>query len=450
MTFRPLLMLLLILTALLVIYLWKRSSWEGRLIMLTALLAFGAYVRLHFYLLLLVALCLSTFIGVAFFWAWLASARLKVTREIKGEAMVGENIPVRYKVGSRGVVPLFHTRIWDMAFRQRNDRRRDEVEFEEPGYVGILKITAGADMEGLIHIKPPVRGLMELGPIAVQGGDPFGIFSLTRWLPLADELLVLPGWVLMNGLPSIPSRLGNRQQEHLISKEGHSHEFLGTRPYSEGDSLRGVHWPLTAKHDQLIVRQYQREVEEEMLVILDADRDADIGIGAENAFEYLVTLTLSLANAASDLGRPWILVVAGKEIRKITHQSKEPLLQAQHMLARLQADRDVPLETVIDDIRREFRNAACILLTARADSAPAEALSRIDAQLGGGISSVMIRVDPSGFSTSTGAGLESIKRRRKSVRTSTQPQHMAHANVTEFTISAGDNIADLFLSRMTA
>jgi len=442
MSFPPIITAAFLFVALIVILLVRQASLEGKLIMVFGALALAAFFRLHFYLLLLVGLALFTFVIVAWVWAIIGSSRLKLVREIQKEAMVDENVPVRYKIINHAVLPFFHTRIWDRINRKRSDGRTEEVPFESPGYIAILSVKPRETREGLLHFKPSVRGHVIFGPVAIEGGDPFGIFTLTKWLAVPDECLVLPLWVIFRGLPSVPARLGAREQDRLVSREGHSHEFLGTRPYVEGDSLRGVHWPLTARHNKLIVRQFQKEVEEEMLVILDADRRADVGEGAENAFEYLVTLTLSLAFAAAGTGRPWSLIIVGEKTETITHGTKEAILTAQHSLARLRADRTEPIEPFIEKIRSEYHHAGCILLTARTDPGPADALAHGDSA--SGVSSIIIRVDPSGFKTTVDKGIENLKQRRKPPADTGRLVGPEISSITEYRISRGDNIADLF------
>jgi len=436
---------------LVVIFLLRRTSLEGKFIMAFALLAFGTFLRLHFYLLLLTSLALFTFIAVARIWSVLASAAIAVRRELQKEALVGENLPVRYGIVSRSPFPLYHVRVWDRAYRNRSSSDIELVPFEDPGYLSFLRVGPEEKSEAVLHVTPGVRGLLNLGPIAVEGSDPFGIFTPIRWIATGAECLVFPTWVMLSALPSIPAKLGIREQNHLISREGQSHELLGVRVYSEGDSLRRVHWPLTAKHDELIVRQFEREVEEEMLVILDADRIADMGEGAENAIEYLITLASSLVHTASELGRRWTFVVVGPEVETFSHRTKEALLSVQYALARLEANREAPIEEFLDGIRKEHPNSACALLTPRTDSASAVALAKGDSTATD-IHSLIIRIDPDTFASGIDDGLKAMKRRRVAPRKPAQPiaQGPALPQVNEILIKRGENLADLFLSRALA
>jgi len=426
----------------------KNAGCEAKVILAFAALSLTAFGRLHYYLLLFTAFALLAFVGVAALWGWIASLRLTVRREIKDEALVDENVPVNYRVTSGGLFPLYHVRVWDRVWRGHAARQEEQVSFESPGYVGFLRIGLREWSEAVLHFTPAVRGTLHFGPVGVEGGDPFGLFTFMRWLPVGDECLVLPTWLRLSALPLVIARLGTREQDHLVSREGQSHELLGVRAYAEGDNLKRVHWPLTAKHDELIVRQFEREVEEEMLVILDVDRRADVGEGAENALEYLITLASSIVHTASDMAKPWTFIIVGKTIETFTHKAKESLLNVQYALARLEALREAPIEEHLETIRKEYFNSACVLLTARIDPGPAAALARIDASIGEGAHSILIKVDTETFHGGIGDTVRTMKDRKRSQKEpSGDSMSRAVSQVPQITVSRGDNLAELFLVR---
>lgn len=433
------------LSLLLIILLLRRASLEGKIILIFASLALSAFLRLHFYLLLFTSLALFSFVLVAFVWAWIASSSLKLQREVKPECLVGETVPVKYFLTSNVPLPFYHVRIWDRASRIRLSGGEDNIDFLEPGYASFLRIRKNEQSEATLHVVHSVRGNILFGPVAVEGGDPFGIFTFVRWLPIADKCLVLPTWVKLKKLPSVLARLGTRERTHLVSSEGQSHELLGVRAYSDGDSLRRVHWPLTAKHNTLIVRQYEREVEEEILVILDADIEADIGEGAENSFEYLIVIANSIVRSASDMGRPWSLAIVASNIEIFSHSMKEVFQGLQYALARLEANRETPIESHLDSILSSFKGSACILLTARPDPEPALALAKADASVGGDLQSMVIRVDQTGFTASIDSKAKVRKKKRAAPRLERGTQTSSVYQVPEIIVSKGDNISDIFL-----
>lgn len=434
---------------LVVILALRNVSVEAKFIIIAAVLTFLGFLKIRIYLLLFTSMSLFAFIGVALIWAIIATRRLRVERTLADDAMVGENFPVKYRISSSSLFPVYHTRIWDYAGKVRSDGNTERLEFSDPGYISFLSIGRGNASEGTMHVIPEARGRVKLGPIAIEGGDPFGIFMLRRWIRATDEFLVLPGWIRLPSLPAMFTRIGSREQINQVNREGSSHEFLGIRAWSEGDSLRRVHWPLTAKHNQLIVRQFQKEVEEELVIIVDADKRADIGFGAENAFEYMVTLAISMVHTANDQGRPWSLVIQGRERRTFSHQNRDSVTTVQYVLAEILSDREDDIELHIADIAKEHRSVAFVLITPRTDYGPSAALAGVNTVIDLAAASLVIKFDTSTFATGIDSGMEILKRKRSSrVR---QPEETVSASygstpVTELLFRRGNKIDEIFNS----
>ena len=58
------------------------------------------------------------------------------------------------------------------------------------------------------------------------------------------------------------------------------HELHGVREHQPGESLRGVHWPATAHHGRLMVKELDDPGGDELAVVLDARASADVGSAA--------------------------------------------------------------------------------------------------------------------------------------------------------------------------
>ena len=127
------------------------------------------------------------------------------------------------------------------------------------GYVGGKKLTFGT---GLVPAKGWTRleVLRELhrGPIGATGwtigsSDPLGFFQGRRSFPDAEVALVLPRF----------RSLAGRRQTHELEasvaapRSGSGNELFGIREYRRGDSLRRIHWRSSARHGELVVREYE-------------------------------------------------------------------------------------------------------------------------------------------------------------------------------------------------
>lgn len=57
--------------------------------------------------------------------------------------------------------------------------------------------------------------------------------------------------------------------DHLSRSKGRSMEFAEHRDYSPGDDLRHLDWNVMARHEKLVVKQYQAELEQTVTILID-------------------------------------------------------------------------------------------------------------------------------------------------------------------------------------
>lgn len=149
------------------------------------------------------------------------------------------------------------------------------------------------------------RGLIELPPLGAWVHDPLGLFGVLVGVAPAVRVAVHP----------VPERrhAGNPALAGVVPADGGpvlagaatgsgsgggTGELADLRPYVPGDRLHLVHWPAFARHEMLVVRQFQPEVAATARLVLD-DR---AGVHRRADFEAAVSATLALADAALDRG----------------------------------------------------------------------------------------------------------------------------------------------------
>jgi uncharacterized protein (DUF58 family) len=124
--------------------------------------------------------------------------------------------------------------------------------------------------------------------------DPLGFFEVIQRYPSTTTIMVYPR---ASFLPSLDLPRGRTLGRSASSERTLLETILvgGVRDYHSGDSLRRIHWPKTAHHDRLMVREFDREPSGDVWLILDLDRSVQAGADAEATQEYAVILAASLA-----------------------------------------------------------------------------------------------------------------------------------------------------------
>jgi uncharacterized protein (DUF58 family) len=104
--------------------------------------------------------------------------------------------------------------------------------------------------------RPLKRGPLESGGIRMSTRYPFGFARKSRIFDLPVQWLVLPpiADVELTGIGA-----GGTGDEHRSRRAGHGGEFRGLREARHGDSLRDIHWKVSARRNRLIAREWEAE-----------------------------------------------------------------------------------------------------------------------------------------------------------------------------------------------
>lgn len=108
--------------------------------------------------------------------------------------------------------------------------------------------------------------------------DLFGLFHINTNLNKNNEIFVKP-------VPAMPDRMPNMygfKAKNLRKSKQPNSEIYDIREYQIGDSMRSVHWKMSAKKDELLVKEPLEEFggHSRVLLKLTADRDElDLHLG---------------------------------------------------------------------------------------------------------------------------------------------------------------------------
>ncbi len=140
-----------------------------------------------------------------------------------------------------------------------------------------------------------LRGLFTLGPTSLRTGDPFGLFTVTHHYPASTPLLVTPPIVPLPTIDVAPGGRAGAGRPRVNAPE-RTVSVSGVREYAAGDSQRWIHWPTSARRDELFVRVFDNTPAGDWWIVLDVDRRVQVGQGLDATDEHGVILAASLAD----------------------------------------------------------------------------------------------------------------------------------------------------------
>lgn len=146
---------------------------------------------------------------------------------------------------------------YDVTYVVRATGLRRPVEVSRPGSWPAWRtppVIIDSPAAGTLTLTAPPRGVVRSLVFDLVARGPLGLFESARrvrvWLP--EPMFIGPPPVAH--VVDWPRQLAVRFGDNEIAKVGDD-LFRGTRPYVRGDARRSVHWPATAHHGRLMVRE---------------------------------------------------------------------------------------------------------------------------------------------------------------------------------------------------
>lgn len=160
---------------------------------------------------------------------------------------------------------------------------------------------------------PVRRGVVNFRAISILHPDPFGLNYGVTELEAHEPLLIMPRRYRIPKRFQLPG--GRHFQPGGINATwsiGESDEFASLRDYRDGDSVRKIHWPSTAKRLKPVVKEYQDEYFVRQALILDTHTDDG------DLLEEVVSVAASFATQMTDAEAMLDLIYVSKRPEIIT------------------------------------------------------------------------------------------------------------------------------------
>jgi uncharacterized protein (DUF58 family) len=130
-------------------------------------------------------------------------------------------------------------------------RHRIEAALEEHP-PGMADIPAGTRRRVDLPVSAPSRGIIHFDRVKITSAHPFGLFRAWTWVHVPLQMLVYPR---PHGALPMPTASGSHAGKLAASGFG-ADEWLGLRPFRDGDSPRQVDWKAYAREAPLLVKEY--------------------------------------------------------------------------------------------------------------------------------------------------------------------------------------------------
>lgn len=156
--------------------------------------------------------------------------------------------------------------------------------------------SVGVDQE-FVHsyaIRPTLRGVYQLGPLAAEWTDPFGLARHQQPLTEPVDVIVHPSTDAIFDRPLTRMWEDPPFRPPVSKPWPQGFEFYGMRDYVPGDDPRRIVWTAAARTGKYLVRESEQGITDRVTLLLDNDRRSHSPGFPSETFELAVRAVASL------------------------------------------------------------------------------------------------------------------------------------------------------------
>ena len=240
-------------------------------------------------------------------------ARFTVTRHMEPRLSLGGPNRIRLVVRNRSPRPL-----------RLLIRDNPPTSFRTPERLVRVSAPPFETVEAAYTTTPQSRGEHTFGGLHVRG---LSLLRLTWWqhrVPARETVSVYPNLLDVRRYDLLArSRRLQEMGFHTLRRRGAGTDFESLREYVKGDEFRSMDWKATARRGKPIVRQYEVERSQTVMVLVDAGRMMSAHVGGMSKLDYAINAALMLAHVCLVKGDSVGLLVFAENVRAFLPPRKD-------------------------------------------------------------------------------------------------------------------------------
>jgi uncharacterized protein (DUF58 family) len=199
----------------------------------------------------------------------------------------------RLSIGRRNLVEVAITNLGSQTFKCKvRDSCPVEIKANISDFEFNLEPASVAKLD--YELAPRRRGLYKFGKIHLRYLSKFGLFW--RQIKLGEDRAIKV-YSDLQSLKELSMKLASSTElgELRRNKRGQGTDFASLKEYTSGDDSKSIDWKATARRDKPIVRTYEIEQEQRLLILIDAGRMMVSNLENLSRFDHALNAALGLA-----------------------------------------------------------------------------------------------------------------------------------------------------------
>ena len=282
------------------------------------------------------------------------------TASQKNRAIRGETVAIRMNIRRATILPVGSVEL--EVSTPMDDRAAGKI---------VVNLPPVKEKEYRYAMNCPHRGHYPMGVSRVRVSDVFGLFSFSRRLKQGGAVVsVSPRTETVPPMAIQPGDVGPQGQIR-VSEDMSSPS--GVRPWQDGDHLKKVHWKLTMRKRELMVRTYEESAKPDTLVLMDASPVSASRSQVMTIEDTMCDAAASAVLAQLTAGYPVRMPLTSARPTEIAGQFPAEIGRFLEALTDLKFDSPYSFEQVLTlEMRRIQRTGGVMLVTAKLNTAIAD------------------------------------------------------------------------------
>ena len=178
-----------------------------------------------------------------------------------------------------------------------------------------------------INFNTPIRlrGVYDCGIEKIEIYDFLKLFRFTKKFEKFEKIVILPRKHVINPIRDSSSSENEAESTNSFSFDKNS--LTNIREYIPGDSIKHIHWKMSAKQDKLMVKQFEKSIGGTSVIIADLNEyspfDEENAENSDCIIETIIALNMMLINERQSCVNLWYSPVSGQCEQRLVKNNED-------------------------------------------------------------------------------------------------------------------------------